>query len=72
MEVAQYLFQSPSTSSVQIGKLDPSSKEDTSTKIPTQSTSPAKTAGEIMTGKSTEVSVVTPTVQSNRLLDVYA
>ena len=38
----------------------------------TQSPAQAKTAAEIMTGKSVEVAQVTPTVQSERLLDVYA
>lgn len=32
MQVAQYLFQSPSTSSVQVGKLDPNSVKDESSK----------------------------------------
>jgi len=32
MQVAQYLFQSPSTSSVQVGKLDPNSVKDASSK----------------------------------------
>jgi len=73
MQVAQYTFQSPSTSQVQIGRLDPSSRqeEDTSSKTSQQSISPAKTAGEIMTGNSIEVSAVTPTVNT-RLLDIYA
>ena len=73
MQVAQYLFQSPSTSPVQVGKLDPSSKEETvSAKVEQGVPVQAKTAGEIMTGKSVEIPVVTPRVQTDRLLDVYA
>lgn len=72
MQVAQYLFQSPSTSQVQIGRLDPSTKEDTSTNTQQQSAVPAKTAAEIMTGKSVETPEITPKVNPNQLLDVYA
>ena len=74
MQVAQYTFQSPSTSSVQVGKLDPSSVEEEkqSSKAPQESIAPAKTAGEIMSGKSIEVAPVTPTVTSPYNLDIYA
>lgn len=78
MQIAQYLYQSPSTSSVQVGRLDPSSKEDTtnntSTSSQAQQTSvKAKTAGEILSGNtSNTVENVSPTVNSNQLLDVYA
>lgn len=72
MQVAQYTFQSPSASQVQIGKLDPSSKEeDTASKTSEKSISPAKTAGEIMTGQPLESATVTSNVNA-RLLDVYA
>ncbi|MDQ7044824.1 MAG: hypothetical protein Q9M32_02800 [Sulfurimonas sp.] len=75
MQVAQYLFQSPSTSSVQVGRLDPSSKEeDTSSKktSPEQSLQ-AKTAGEILSPNTANtVENLNPTVISNQLLDVYA
>ena len=81
MNVTQYLFQSPSTSQVQVGKLDPSTKveetatktEDTTTsKAPQQNAAQAKTAGEILAPPTSVTNVVTPTVDSNYLLDVYA
>jgi len=74
MNVARYLFQSPSPNQVQIGTPDPSSKEEETSK----STSPI---GSAVTSKSPEqwlqndainVQKVEPTVNSNQLLDIYA
>ena len=74
MQVAQYTFQSPSTSSVQVGKLDPSSvkEEETPKQAPQQKAVQAKTAGEIFSQDTSVVSQISPTVNQSRLLDVYA
>jgi len=78
MQVTQYLYQSPSTSSVQVGRLDPSNKEDTSTNTSTnvakqETSTQAKTAGEILsTNTANTVENITPVVNAKQLLDVYA
>lgn len=73
MKVAQYTFQSPSTSPVQVGKLDPSSvKEESASQAPQQNAIQAKSAGEILSTKTDTANVITPTVNQERLLDVYA
>ena len=70
MNVAQYTFQSPSTSQVQVGRLDPSSvKEEKTQPAPTNTNA---TQNEASAFASTQVSEVAPTVDSSRLLDVYA
>ena len=58
MNVAQYTFQSPSTSSVQVGRLDPSSVKEE--KVQTTQTDTKETKQE------------NPALKSQRLLDVYA
>ena len=71
MQVASYLFQSPSTSQVQVGKLDPNSKQDS-----TQATStslPNETLTKAQNFQATQTSEVTPKIESSSaLLDVYA
>jgi len=71
MQVAQYTFQSPSSSPVQVGKLDPSSLkgESSSTKIMDV---PNETAGKVATHNASVQSEVTPTISNERLLDIYA
>ncbi len=71
MNVAQYTFQSPSASQVQVGRLDPSSvkTETTTQKAPTNTN---ETVNEAQSFAATQVKEVTPTVDSERLLDVYA
>ncbi|MEA2072851.1 MAG: hypothetical protein U9O86_04640 [Campylobacterota bacterium] len=71
MNVAQYTFQSPSASQVQVGRLDPSSvkTETTTQKAPTSTN---ETLQEAKSFEATQVKEVTPTVESERLLDVYA
>ena len=70
MNVERYIFQSPYSSSVQIGRPDPSSKKEDlgieSSKIPNQTLQDAKTFA------ASQVNEVTPTVESSQLLDVYA
>ena len=78
MEVAQYTFQSPSASAVQVGRLDPSSvkaEKETPKQAPQQSQQnavQAKTVGEIFTKDTSAAAQVSPTVSQNHLLDVYA
>lgn len=73
MQVDQYLFKSPSPSQVQVGRPDPANKDDSDTTGNTQQSAvQSKTAAEIMTGKTAESPEVKPTVNSDRLLDVYA
>jgi len=69
MQVAQYTYQSPSTSAVQFGRLDPSSVKDKSaTELPQSINQTATKAQEF---QATQVQEVTPTVTANTL-DVYA
>jgi len=71
MQVDKYVFQSPSTSQVQVRRLDPASKEeDTSTSQSEQSSASFSTS-------SNQTQPVHPTeVESSnttqRLLDIYA
>ena len=64
MNVASYNFQSPYSSPVQVGRLDPSSvkQEDSSTKTE-QSTKETKTESQSLESN--------PAVESQRLLDIY-
>lgn len=64
MNVASYTFQSPSTSQVQVGKLDPSSVKQDDVKKENNDVS-----------EKDETNKPTQTLQqtdSNRLLDIYA
>jgi len=76
MNVAQYTFQSPYPSSLQVGRLDPSSvqEEKSSSSGSTQQSAPVvnEIASEAKKFEATQVSKVTPTVSSDSLLDVYA
>lgn len=70
MNVTQYTFQSPSSSQVQVGRLDPSTvKEQKTQSAPTNTNT---TQNEAKSFAATQVKAVTPTVESLRLLDVYA
>jgi len=73
MNVASYLFQSPSPSPVQVGRLDPSSKEESSAQV--ESPVPNETLTKAQSFQASQISEVTPTVEnasSEHLLDVYA
>ena len=77
MNVAQYTFQSPYSSPVQVGRLDPSSvKEEEGSSSATSSGQSAPVVNETLSSaqsfEATQTSEVTPTVSSNQLLDVYA
>ncbi len=69
MQVKQYLFQSPYSSPVQFGRVDPSSKESSQDdKQLLNSTN--QTANKAQVFQSTQTQEVTPTVSGK--LDVYA
>jgi len=70
MNVAQYTFQSPSSSQVQIGRLDPNSVKGESR----SSSSPVvnETVQKAEAFVATQVSEVSPTVNTEHVLDVYA
>jgi len=71
MQVAQYTYQSPSTSAVQVGRLDPNSVKDDSSK--TSSELP-KSTNETLTKaqnfQATQVQEVTPSITENTI-DLY-
>ena len=74
MNVTRYLFQSPSTNQVQIGTPDPSSKGEETSKS-TSSFGKAvtsKTPEQWLQNDALTVQKVEPTVNSNKLLDIYA
>jgi len=66
MQVAQYTFQSPYSSQVQIGRPDTTAKEEQSAPNTNETQQKAKSFA------ATQVKKVTPTVNTNQLLDVYA
>jgi hypothetical protein len=74
MQVASYTYQSPSSSAVQVGRLDPLSvKEEPKKKSESNSldtTTPVQKEAQSLA--ATQTSEVTPSVESERLLDVYA
>lgn len=74
MNVGSYIFQSPYSSQVQVGRPDPSAKqEDSSTQSSNSSLSVVNpTLQEAQTTEAAQVSEVEPTVESAQLLDIYA
>lgn len=76
MNVGSYIFQSPYSSQVQVGRPDPNAKsENVSSESGNSFTAVNSTAQEAQTLKTTQVSEVKPTVDSTeptQLLDVYA
>ncbi|MBN2815171.1 MAG: hypothetical protein JXQ67_00700 [Campylobacterales bacterium] len=71
MQVTQYTYQSPYTSPVQFGKVDPSTKQEQSTQTDQllQNNQSAVQAQEL---QATQTQEVKPSVTQNSLLDVYA
>jgi len=74
MDVQKYIFQSPYSSSVQVGRPDPSSKQenssqDTSANLAASTNQTLQNAQDFKTSQTSEVKA---TVESNQLLDVYA
>ena len=75
MNVAQYTFQSPYSSPVQVGRLDPASvKEENTSSTGSSQSAPVvnETLSSAQSFEATQTSEVTPTVSSDNLLDVYA
>ncbi|MBU1217720.1 hypothetical protein KJ870_04860 [bacterium] len=79
MNVSSYLFQSPYSSPVQVGRLDPSTKqedvkqEDTKSQQSTVSAPQADLKQqEAQVFAASQVKEVTPAVKSEKLLDMYA
>lgn len=74
MEIKQYLFQSPYSSQVQIGRLDPSVEQNQKAQEQTQSlvSSTNQTAKEAQQFNSAQTKEVTPSVTSKDSLDLYA
>lgn len=72
MQVAKYTFQSPSTSQVQVGRLDPSSvkEEKSSSQAELPSSALNKTAAEAQSFAQTQVKEVKPTLSENSI-DLY-
>ena len=73
MTVNQYLYQSPSSSSVQVGRLDPSTKkEDTSSQSSSSAPNTNETQQRAESFAATQTKEVTPTVSADtQLLDIY-
>ena len=71
MQVAQYTYQSPSSSAVQVGKLDPSSvrEEKSSSSLPSAATN--ETQSKAQSFEATQVQEVKPTVTATSI-DIYA
>lgn len=76
MNVGSYIFQSPYSSQVQVGRPDPSVKREDSSSASALSGQSAPVVNETLSSaqsfEATQISEVTPTVESNQLLDVYA
>jgi len=76
MNVTQYTFQSPYSSPVQVGRLDPSSVKEEGSVSAASSGQSAPVVNETLSSaqsfEATQTSEVTPTVETNQLLDVYA
>ena len=69
-EVTQYLFQSPSSNPVQVGRLDPSSKkEDVS--VQSKDTKTDQVAQNLQNFESQKLQDIKP-VDTTKLLDIYA
>ena len=75
MQVAQYLFQSPYTSAVQVGRLDPSSSQSSSD-TNTQATVEDQTQQKAQEFTQTQKQAVKPSVSTNtpstNILDITA
>lgn len=74
MTVERYLFQSPYSNSVQVGRPDPTAKKEGDTQSNTAElpVSTNQTLQDAKSFKATQTSEVTPKVDSSRLLDIYA
>jgi hypothetical protein len=73
VNTVSYIFQSPYSSPVQVGRLDPNTKHEEVTKSSKGQESPvvAKTIGEILQNDTQNPQKVKPTIDANAL-DTYA
>ncbi len=78
MNVASYTYQTPSSSAVQVGRLDPSSvkeeekpKETAQTKSDTSMETPNETLQSAKNFQAAQTSEVKPAVSSQKILDIY-
>jgi len=73
MTVDRYLFQSPYSSSVQVGRPDPSVKKEDNTQSGTSElpVSTNQTLQDAKSFESSQISEVKPAVDSTHLLDIY-
>jgi len=74
MNVAKYTFQSPYSSPVQVGRLDPSSTKETGSSSANMDflTSTNQAQPEAKSVQTSSKSEVTPSVNESRLLDTCA
>lgn len=72
MNIAKYTFQSPSSSPVQVGRLDPSSSKEAKSGSTSSSFSANQTLGNAQSFQASQEKEVTPSVIESRLLDTYA
>lgn len=72
MQVTQYLFQSPYSSPVQYGRVDPTSTQSASQSDAKLPSATNETANKAQAFESTQKKEVTPTVSGSNVLDVYA
>jgi len=70
MQVAQYTFQSPSTSQVQVGRLDPSSVKEETVKSAPPSNVTNQTVQKAESFAASQTREVTPSVEANSI-DIY-
>jgi len=71
MQVNSYIYQSPSSSSVQFGRPDPSTKKETSTGS-NLDTSTNETVQKAENFAESQKSEVAPSVDTGNTLDLYA
>jgi len=75
MNVTQYLFQSPSPNQVQVGRPDPSTKNEgqtTTTDAPQQNVVKANPLKEVAQSTPVVEDIATPVVNTDFLIDTYA
>ena len=72
----QYIFQSPSSSKVQIGRLDTTTSSEQNTTKTTEeeknTTNESKTFADSKSFQETQTKEVQPIEDANQLLDIYA
>jgi hypothetical protein len=79
MNVSSYLFQSPYSSPIQVGRVDPNAKQEDVKKEDTKPQSSTASAPqtdqkqqEAQAFAASQVKEVTPTVKAEKILDTYA